>query len=31
MNRNFLDRFRALGYIGSEEDPAIQEPPTPKK
>lgn len=31
MNRNYLDRFRGLGYIGSERDPAIQGESPPKK
>jgi len=31
MNRNFNDRFKALGYIGTETDPPIQDPPPRKK
>lgn len=30
MLQNYLDRFRGLGYIGTEKDPALQDPSPPK-
>jgi hypothetical protein len=31
MNRNYVERFQGLGYIATEDEPAIGEDPPPKK